>query len=515
MRARLLSQLAKSQSAAVAPTVALSLFGLIAVGGIAFDYARMATLDTELQQAADQAALSAATQLDGKDDARARATSAANSLIVNQTNFANESTSYPGRNIGIPTVIFYSVYDSDDPTKNELATTDAEAHFVQVTTAQREARFALTPIVNALSSGNLTGTAVAGLHSGVCKVPPLMICNPNPGTSFASGRTGFGVQVVAHKNGAWSPGNFGYLDVGLDNNGAPDQLGAMAYQDPVLKCYDVSTNNVYTGNTEPLIDAANTRFDIYNVPNGTGSTLGNCSSGVCPAATNVTKDLVRSSTATGGIGSNDCKAGNKGWELPTNQFSPGKKGKVNETTQPIDDDGKIDAMGLPRDNCHYTSYNNKGCYDTNSRIGDGKWARLDYFAKYHSGNLPPDSDTITRYQTYRWEINNSNMPKNASAGGSMRQQGTPVCSSGVLDASRDRRVFSVAIVDNCASLNGASVKATISQWVDMFFVEPGYARGNGADDKQIYLEIIGESKATGNDSVGAQVVRRDMPYLIE
>ena len=55
----------RSASGSVAPTVALSLVALIAVGGIAFDYARMASLDTELQQAADQAALAAATQLDG------------------------------------------------------------------------------------------------------------------------------------------------------------------------------------------------------------------------------------------------------------------------------------------------------------------------------------------------------------------------------------------------------------------------------------------------------------------
>src|SRR6185503_18824901 len=66
MRARFLAQLIRSQDAAVAPTVAISLFGLIAVGGIAFDYARLAAMDSELQAAADQAALAAATQLDQK-----------------------------------------------------------------------------------------------------------------------------------------------------------------------------------------------------------------------------------------------------------------------------------------------------------------------------------------------------------------------------------------------------------------------------------------------------------------
>ena len=61
---RRLRELWRHDKAAVAPTVALSLFGLVAAGGLAFDYARVAAMDTELQAAADQAALAAATQLD-------------------------------------------------------------------------------------------------------------------------------------------------------------------------------------------------------------------------------------------------------------------------------------------------------------------------------------------------------------------------------------------------------------------------------------------------------------------
>ena len=68
-------------SGAVAPTVALSLFALIGAGGIAFDYARMAALDTELQNAADQAALAAASQLDGETGACSRASAAAVGMV--------------------------------------------------------------------------------------------------------------------------------------------------------------------------------------------------------------------------------------------------------------------------------------------------------------------------------------------------------------------------------------------------------------------------------------------------
>ena len=77
-------------SGAVAPTVALALFALLGAGGVAFDYARLVTIDTEMQNAADQAALAAATQLDQQANAVARATAAAQGLLANQTLMAND-----------------------------------------------------------------------------------------------------------------------------------------------------------------------------------------------------------------------------------------------------------------------------------------------------------------------------------------------------------------------------------------------------------------------------------------
>ena len=84
------SQLRSDNSAAVAPTVALSLVALIAIGGVAFDYSRLVTMDTELQNAADQAALAAASQLDQRANACSRANAAAQTLGANQTRFAND-----------------------------------------------------------------------------------------------------------------------------------------------------------------------------------------------------------------------------------------------------------------------------------------------------------------------------------------------------------------------------------------------------------------------------------------
>src|SRR5438067_2192604 len=84
----------------VAPIVAISLIGLLAVGGVGFDYARLASMHTELQNAADHAALAAASQLDGSTDSCARAAAAAASLLSNKTYFANDNA---GTGVQVPT----------------------------------------------------------------------------------------------------------------------------------------------------------------------------------------------------------------------------------------------------------------------------------------------------------------------------------------------------------------------------------------------------------------------------
>jgi Flp pilus assembly protein TadG len=503
------------EGASVAPTIGLALFALVAAGGIAFDYARMATMDTELQSAADQAALAAASQLDGAANACSRASAAAVGFVTNRVVFSNHNVGTNGINAVVPSEPTCDAVGQikfwQEAAKTNPADTDANARFVEVTVNGRQANFALTPVVAAFNSGTINATAMAGLGSAICKVPPLMICNPNPGTAFvAANNVGKGIVVVAHQQGqSWSAGNFGFLNVGQANNGAPDLLAAMAYQNASLTCQNINTGEVDTGATVPAIDAANTRFDIYNFASGSGSTLGACYNGSCPSALNVTKDLIHPSATF--TGNNECKIHNQGWQLITGPgaFSPRAKQVGDTPTTQLDDNSNITAMGLPRDNCHYTSY---GYACPNGRIGDGNWARGDYFNKYHPGAT--GYGAWTRYQTYLWEIANNNMP-GANGTGVGGQYGAPKCSSGALDTTRDRRVFTVAIADNCANLSGSSVPVQIGGWVDMFFVEPGVnGRGNGSSNDEIYLEVIREAETSG-DGTNGQIIRRDVPYLVE
>src|SRR3546814_18252839 len=83
-------RLLKDESGATAAVFGLSLFALVAIGGLGFDYARLAGMDSELQNAADQAALAGASQLDGQNGACLRALAAATTLAANLTLLANE-----------------------------------------------------------------------------------------------------------------------------------------------------------------------------------------------------------------------------------------------------------------------------------------------------------------------------------------------------------------------------------------------------------------------------------------
>ena len=520
-------------SAAVAPTVALSLFALIGAAGIAFDYARMATLDTELQNAADQAALAAASQLDGESQTCERAVAAARNLLINQTVLANDGqpvkvdvpdsavclgdAATPGdpeiQNIPGASIRFFQ-----DKKGLVAATTNANANFVEVTVESRRANFALTPIVGAFTSGDLSARARAGMGTALCKVPPLMVCPPEGASIDWDTLRGHGIQAVSNSGSNWAPGAFGYIGPSDANS---TQIG-LAFQNPVFQCLEVQSEQpVSSGAPTPAIVAINTRFDIYDMSSGSGVALAPCLGSACPPALNVTKDLVREAGG-GQCGIRNGHASNinnEGWHLvetAANRFSPRAKDAADTALTQIDANGVIDAMGLPRDNCHYTSYGSS-CGGTNSRFGDGVWARGDYFNKYHSTRTPtttPNAATMTRYETYLWEISEGFIPS-VLASGNDRQEGTAVCNATVPDPSRDRRVLQVAIASNCSELHGTSTPVEIDKWVEMFLVEPGVGppgRGNGDGGNEIYLEVIREVDPGG---AAANVIRRDVPYLVK
>jgi len=523
---RAAARLWRSDSGSVAPIVAVSLFALIGAAGIGFDYTRMAAMHTELQDAADHAALAAAGQLDGKTNARSRATSAAQSLIANLALFSNDPNDTNGRAVtatGTNAVLFYQ-----DKAKTTLADSDANANFVLITVDGKQAYYALTPVVSAFNSGAIVAKAFAGVASGICKVPPVMICNPAESSTNTdemadfSAAAGTGLRLIT--GNADAPGNFGWLDTNF-GNGANALAEALGYNVPPGDCSPVTGVTTKPGMSASVLSALNTRFDIFDNGN---STCPSQDGGTCSPSANTRKDLVCDSN-------NGTSCSNDKWSESPRPYRPTTVGAL-----PSDGSGDPDLMGYPRDLCHAVPAGTTGaCTIT----GNGTWDRDAYFrVNYGYANasawmagtgLPA---TATRYAVYQWELAN----KSVVVGGSAHGIGVPQALSGkntgfgVPSTGRtgltpgastpDRRRISVAVLNcNALSVKGKTTNIPVAKWLDVFLVEPAFNRTGGSgsnkktytDQKEVYVEVIGQTINGNSGGVAGQVVRKDVPYLIE
>lgn len=532
---RFLHRLWKDERAAIAPTLALILFVLVAAGGVAFDFSRLATLDTELQNAADQAALAAAGQLDGSAGARERATDAAESLVRNLTYFANDNDG-DGTTIRIVDVEFYRTHDADRANLNDspgaAADSDEDANYVRVTVETRRANFAFTPVVAAFG-GNATAHALAGLGSAYCNVPPFMMCQPtvdfNPDDHI-----GDGLRLIM--SGTMSPGNFGFLQTGF-GEGA-DNLGrAIGYDTSFGGCLAQRDLTTEPGNNQSVRAAINTRFDISDggqscpaMPDGTPAT--------CSPSANVRKDLVRG---------NGCStSGNQAWRESDNPYRAPNALPLDPATNPMNGTNPYpDIMGHPRDLCHAHSMTGSCVED---RIGDGNWDRNAYFHVNYGWDAAGSGaandwmirtglgTTASRYEVYLWEAanllpNGEGLPGLGTTQNVLVEQGgsgnlvpktghgTPVCRApgiGVGEPTTDRRRMSVAVIScpDPSDPNGRDVVRP-TQWMDVFLVEPVFPRPDRTDNGDIYVEIIGGRDLPGLGGTNGVIFRRDVPQLLE
>lgn len=519
MRAKGISQFLRDEAGAVASTYALALVGLIVVGGVAFDYGRLAAMDSELQNGADQAALAGATQLNGKSGACSRAAQAAVNLVTNTTRLANDANTVSIANEATcdatGTVRFWQ-----DRNRATAATGDANARFIEVRVAARTVNYAFTPIAS-LITGSLDAAAMAGLGSSICRVPPLFMCNPNEGgdpTFTIANYVGKGIRLVANDGGGnYGSGNFGYLQSNAGNGASAiaDVLGKVNIPGDCVSADGVTTK---PGENVSVLDALNTRFDIY-----TGNTTNPCGANgaACPPSANTRKDLVHKG------GPNNCAystGGGNGWQLPDNPYAP--------TTAVARTNAEADAlspMGYPRDMCHAIGgTGNCG----GGIVGDGNWDRNAYI-RSNNANYDDAFDittiagtaTPTRYQVYKWEAANAatrlQNDSSGTAGSGNTARSQPYCTTPGIPVGTtqvDRRVLSVAIINCGGGLNGTSGPHTPAKWIDVFLVEPSVRRRIGSttytEASDVYIEVIGETRLGGGGSTAAQMIRRDVPYLV-
>ena len=521
MRRSFFNRFITDQRGAIGPLYAVGILAFVAISAVGFDAGRLWALDTELQNAADQAALAAATQLDGGDDAITRARDAANntfanasSSFTNQTRFANDGAGRPITDLGFK---FYAGYTADAPTGTELSDGDgAAAEVVEVTVNARRVFYALTPLVGAFSD-NAIGRAMAGLQSATCNVAPLMFCVPNNGAGVAD-RTfptdadiGKGLKLHMNANQAdpWAPGNFGFLDISFDIHGNPNRR--LGQNNSANGCIgDVVESD--TGVRDPEASALNTRMDIY--PNGNSF---NCVPGTgdfCPSE-NVRRDYVRvevrNNRPAASVAGLTCNPNDNStdWRL-ISSLSAIPSGSLGFLPPP---------QGLPMDNC----FGNGGC----TVIGDANWSGDAYMTKHHPGvSLATAAPNGTRYEVYQWELEDKSnrlatkkvgykaTPRNGPPGRynvdlycsyPQPKIGTGIPAS---PTQKDRRLLTVAAVD-CTGLNG-SHPVDILRWVDLFLVQPADTNGS---QKAFSTEIVGPARKPNGDS-GFQYFGRKKAVLI-
>ncbi|MDP3676141.1 MAG: pilus assembly protein [Novosphingobium sp.] len=503
----------RNQSGAVAATYAIALPALIVVAGVGFDYGRMVAMDSELQNAADQAALAAVTQLDGEAGAREEAVEAARDWLVNSTLMSDTQGKIT---VSAENVIFWQ-----DREKVALADSDANARFVEVRVDPRGLTYMLTPLGGAVGP-DLAAQAMAGMGSSVCKVPPLFLCNPleaggNIGADFpTSTLIGAGMRAIA--GSADVPGNFGFLDTNAGDNSTGSLAKALGWTNIPADCSPVSEGiGLKPGQRDVVFNAFNTRFDITE--NGQ---LPCPSGGSCPAALNTRKDLVRRATGNPG-----CATGNSGWQEAEVPYRP------TSATEPLALPAYPDFMGHPRDMCHAVSFDGLCTYNgqTPSVVGNAVWDRNAYFrvnfgytsaAAWQSATgLGPNA---TRFEVYDWELKDAaNRLAVKTVGGNgangRRANSQPICRAPAGADDIDRRKIALAIVncqDQAGKISGNDA-VEVLKYVEMFLVEPAFRRRSGSSnlttDDQIYVEVIRELEI-GDGEEDAQVIRRDVPYLV-
>jgi len=244
----------KRERGSILATSAIGMLSILLAVGLGVDISRFYLTKTELQNAADAAALAAVSALNtaplGIQKAADRAVAAMNNYNLNHT-----SITFPRSN-----VVFAK--NLDGPYLNEAAAKAQAANirFVKVTTADSPVGVSFAASVLG-GSKNLHASATAGLS-----VPLNLFCNFLPvsvidyGTAITAGNT---YTFRASSGGMISPGNYQILAV-AGSGGQDVRVGLAAGVD---KCaapgavYEVDTK---TGVTAGAVrQGLNTRFDDY------------------------------------------------------------------------------------------------------------------------------------------------------------------------------------------------------------------------------------------------------------
>ena len=301
-RVRTPASLLRESRGAVAIYVALSTLFILPLMAVSLDLTRYYGLHTELEQAAQAAALAGATELNFTDAGLTAAVSAATTAVQN---FQAQATDKEDPEVLIQTIQFLEALPPAGQTNyDDYVAEDAEdARYIRVITEPRAidspsfraflAVWSNVENVDEAARKITIGTAVAGRTAVACRTMPLMTCNPVEGNTpitadypnTTPGETGFDflsdflkaypewtrrqirVKFIGPDTG-YANGVFGLLEPNFStNNGAKGIEDELALGVPAsciqLDSVVVGSANVKTGQAQTIVDGINVRFDIF------------------------------------------------------------------------------------------------------------------------------------------------------------------------------------------------------------------------------------------------------------
>lgn len=468
------------QSGLVIVMLVLVLVVLLGVAAFALDLGRLYVLKTEMQNAADAAALAAAAELNGEDDAIERAKIAATEFLEHDSHFSKvKELLGEGINVDADLKFYCSIGGSQDtgaggvctgstetgdPNKILVPTDsdDEQAHYVRVTLDpdDNEDRYGIDlyflPVLSVVGIETskvavTTATALAGRHFSVfCKYPPLMVCDDDDSWFKDLEGENVGKQVLLKlqtgSNKKWDQkGAFGILDFdGLKPGGANETKVSLADEEQ-KDCSPAEILIEPGSESGPFQKAINTRFGRF-----------------------------------------DGEFKKTDYTSAPNVMSYG--GNIGVTYQ-----GTTEDVSLWRD---IKLRDPKSIASVEDRFGDGDWDHASYFSTVHgltgAGYSAVDSNgdgIYTRWETYNWELDTGSLPTLIDG-----SQNPP---SDVAVGNRSRRVIYVAVV-NCEAHGGignelVQMQEGLDGFAQVFITE------EVDNDKNFFVEYI--SWAENEDDV--------------
>lgn len=481
-------------SGVILPYVTMMLVAMVGVSVLALDGARMWSLQTQMQQAADALALAGASELDQRSSSITRATNSINGTVINRTlpGLGNQVVSVSG----IRFLKSLPSSDSSSIATVNLTTNPLEARYVEVTVQPATLATVLPASffggVNSMTAG---ARAVGGRGDEVvCGVPPVFICNPYETAGMtdsqatetllaklndpAEGRRQW--KLKASKTG---PGQFGWLVPPDGCTGANCLEDWIARTTPAA-CYRKKGVDLNTGEKTSVIEGFNVHFDMYK---------GNIKySAAYAPGINVRKGFV---------------SDNGNWCSPKGHAVNPYYGNDTLTGDAV--------TALPRD----TSFADF--------MGNGQWNCAGYWSKNHTAAAPTvtadgtagvcgntTTTTLSRYDVYRYEIaqnlindwSGNRQPNLKSSDHGTGESGKPYCAganTGVDETNgfTDRRLIPVPII-NCLA-NGPfppgfnATEVPVATFGNFFMTQPIGVDGDNTNP--VYGELVGQTTAKQAD----------------